>query len=352
MPRDHDGGETVRVLVTGHHGYIGSVLTPALVAAGHDVTGLDSDLFVACVHGPPPADVPSLRMDVRDVEPQHLTGFDAVVHLAALSNDPLGDVAPEQTYAINHAASVRLGRLARDRGVRRFLYSSSCSVYGVSGADELVDETAPLRPVSPYAISKIRAEEDLQALADDDFSPVYLRNATVYGWSPRLRSDLVVNDLTVRALLTGEVLVRSDGTPWRPVVHVADVAAAFVAALQAPRERVHDEAINVGSEDENYQVAALAEIVCATVSGSHVTITGQAGADPRSYRVGFSKLRRLLYGFQATRDVAAGAAEIRDACRRYGITDTDHRHRFNRLARLRDLRDTGVAREDLRVGTA
>ncbi len=240
------------------------------------------------------------ELDLRDVTAEHVAGVDAVIHLAALSNDPLGSLAPELAYDINHHASVRLARLARDAGVRRFLYASTCSVYGAPGGDELVAKDAPLRPVTPYAESKVRVEDDLHALADDDFSPVFMRNATAFGFSPRLRADIVLNNLVGHALLSGEVLVLSDGTPWRPLVHAADIARAFTAALVAPRESVHDLAFNIGSEINNVTVAEIAEQVAEAVSGAKVVITGENGADPRSYRVGFPVPRR------DTRSTASG----------------------------------------------
>ncbi|NUS87465.1 MAG: SDR family oxidoreductase, partial [Streptomyces sp.] len=229
----------MRVLLTGHQGYLGTVMAPVLSAAGHEVVGLDAGLFADCVLGPAPADPAGHRVDLRDVTAEHVAGVDAVIHLAALSNDPLGALAPDLTYDINHHASVRLARLARDAGVRRFLYASTCSVYGAAGGDDLVAEDAPLRPVTPYAESKVRVEDDLHALSDGDFSPVFMRNATAFGYSPRLRADIVLNNLVGHALLSGEVLVLSDGTPWRPLVHAADIARAFAAALVAPREAVH-----------------------------------------------------------------------------------------------------------------
>lgn len=265
----------MRVLLTGHQGYLGTVMAPVLTAAGHEVVGLDAGLFADCVLGPTPADPPGVRVDLRDVTAEHVAGVDAVIHLAALSNDPLGSLAPELTYDINHHASVRLARLARDAGVRRFLYASTCSVYGAAGGDELVAEDAPLRPVTPYAESKVRVEDDLHALADDDFSPVFMRNATAFGFSPRLRADIVLNNLVGHALLSGEVLVLSDGTPWRPLVHAADIARAFTAALVAPRESVHDLAFNIGSEINNVTVAEIAEQVAEAVSGAKVVITGR-----------------------------------------------------------------------------
>ena len=338
----------MRVLLTGHQGYLGTVLAPVLRAAGHEVTGLDSGLFASCVLGPAPDDPPGIQADLRAIGPEQLAGFDAVVHLAALSNDPLGSLAPELTYDINYHASVRLARLARDAGVRRFLYASTCSVYGVAG-DDLVTEDAPLRPVTPYAESKVRVEDDLVNLADDGFSPVFLRNATAFGFSPRLRADIVLNNLVGHAVLTNTVRVMSDGTPWRPLVHAKDIATAFAAALTAPRDAIHARALNVGTEANNVTVAQIAEQVVAAVPGSELLITGEFGPDPRSYRVDFRAVRAALPGYEAAWTVKAGAIELAEAYQKYGLTKPDFERKFTRLARLSDRRAAGEVADDLTV---
>ena len=339
----------MRVLITGHDGYIGSVLAPIVRDAGHEVLGLDTCLFEGCSLGPEPAGVPALRLDVRDVEVDHLRGFDTIVHLAGISNDPLGHLDPGGTFEINHLASVRLARFAKLAGVERFIFASSCSLYGAASPEDLLTESAPFNPVTPYGESKVLAERDLSEMADDDFSPVFLRNATVYGYSPRLRLDLVVNDLVASAFTTRSVVIKSDGTPWRPLVHVEDVARAALAALEAPREAVHNQAFNVGRTQENYQVRNLADIVTDVLTGSQVTYVQGGGPDTRCYRVDFSKAEEDLPGFRPCWTVPDGVHELAEAYRRYGLSQGDlSSPRYIRLRRIQALRDEARLGADLR----
>jgi nucleoside-diphosphate-sugar epimerase len=338
----------MRVLVTGHNGYIGCSLVPLLQKAGHEVVGLDNYLYETCTFGEDVVDAPALRKDVRDVELGDLEGFDAVIHLAAISNDPVGDLAPDTTYEINHRAASRLARLAKRAGVPRFLFSSSCSLYGAAG-DDYLDESAEFNPVTPYGESKILAEHDMRELADDDFSPTYLRNATAYGLSARLRGDLVVNNLTAYAFTTGQVLLKSDGTPWRPLVHIEDISRAFIAILEAPRELIHDQAFNVGRTEENYRIRDVGAIVEDVVPGSVVTYADGASPDIRNYRVNCDKLARTLPTFQPQWTVRRSVEELYEAFLHHGLELDDFlSRRFMRIKHVRELQDEGMLDERLR----
>jgi nucleoside-diphosphate-sugar epimerase len=337
----------MKLLVTGHHGYIGSVVGPTLAAAGHDVTGLDTFFYEDCDFVADGAALPALRVDVRDVTVADLAGYDAIVHLAALSNDPIGELNTELTYEINFHATVDLAAKAKAAGVPRFVFASSCSMYGAAEKD--VTEEAPLRPLTAYAESKVRAEEALADLADDDFAPVFMRNATAYGVSPRLRFDIVLNNLAGWAYTTRKVLIMSDGSPWRPLVHVQDIAAATLSMLAAPAELVRGQAFNIGANSENYRVRELGEIVRDTFPGCVVEYAADAGPDPRSYRVDFGKLARTFPEFRTSWTAEKGAREFLDAFRAVGLTPEDFTgDKYTRLARIKLLAAEGRLRDDLR----
>lgn len=349
MIEQRAGGKPVkRVLVTGHRGYIGTVLVPMLIEQRYDVVGLDSDLFQRCTFYDGIVEIPEMRIDVRDVHPSDVAGFDAVIHLAGLSNDPLGDLNPELTQEINHHASVRLAKIAKLAGVQRFIFSSSCSTYGASG-DELLNEDSPLHPVTPYGVSKVLVERDVSTLADENFSPTFLRHATAYGISPRLRFDLVLNNLVAWAYTTGTVFIKSDGSPWRPLVHVEDICRAFVAVLRAPRQSIHNKAYNVCRTEENYRVRELAEIVRETVPDCEIRYASDASPDKRNYRVDGNRMLRALADFRPQWNVRAGARQLYESYKAIGLTLEDFEgRRFKRIAHIKHLMETGVLNTSLR----
>jgi len=312
-------------------------LVPLLLSAGHEVVGLDSNLFERCTFSDGARTIASLKKDVRDVNLTDLDGFDGIFHLAGLSNDPLGDLNPELTYEINHIASVRLATLAKAAGVQRFVFSSSCSNYGAGGTDMLTEESA-FNPVTPYGISKVRVEQDVSKLADDHFSPTFLRNATAFGVSPRLRFDLVLNNLVAWAYATGRVHIKSDGTAWRPIVHIEDISRAFLSVLEAPIDIVHNQAFNVGRTEDNYQIRDLADIVEATVPNTTIEYANGGTADQRCYRVDCSKIRRMLPAFQPQWDARKGALELYEAFRKTNLVVEDFEgERYKRIAHIRKL---------------
>lgn len=340
----------MKVLVTGHLGYIGTILTPMLRKRGHEVVGLDTDLYARSTYGPESAlpRVRNIKKDVRDVMLDDVKGFDAILHLAGLSNDPLGDFNPSLTYDINHKASVRLAELAKKAGVKRFVFSSSCSNYGAGGND-MLDESAAFNPVTPYGESKVFVERDVSTMADSNFTPVFLRNATAYGVSPRLRFDLVLNNLTAWAFTTKKVMIKSDGTPWRPIVHIEDISRAFVATMEAPREQVHNEAFNIGASKENYRVRDIALIVRDTIAGSEVTFAEGSSPDKRNYRANCDKYTNRFPEFAPQWTAQKAAVELRESFKVNGVTLEDFEGpRYKRIAQIKELLDSGVLGADFR----
>ena len=338
----------MRVLVTGHKGYIGTVLVPMLLAQQHEVVGLDSDLFERCTFGDGIEEIPEIRKDIRDVEAADVEGYDVILHLAGLSNDPLGNLNPNLTAEINYRASVRLAELAKEAGVPRYIFSSSCSNYGAGGEDLLNEESA-FNPVTPYGESKVAVEKEVSQLADDNFSPTFLRNATAYGVSPRLRFDLVLNNLVAWAFTTGRVYIKSDGTPWRPIVHIEDISRAFIAVMNAPREAIHNEAFNVGRNEDNYRIRELADIVEEVVPGCKIEYAEDGGPDKRCYRVDCSKILRVVPEFNPQWNARRGAEELYAAYQKIGLTLEEFEgEKYKRIAHIQSLLGSGVLDGDLR----
>ena len=339
----------MRVLVTGHKGFIGTILVPLFIRNGHDVVGLDSDLYRRCTYGSGVPEIPEIIKDVRDVEKSDLDqDFDAIIHLAALSNDLLGDLNPQHTMDINYGATIRIAELAKELGVKRFLFASSCSMYGAAG-DDILNETASFNPVTTYAESKVNSERDLSLLADENFSPTFLRNATAYGVSPRIRFDVVVNNLTAWAYTTGKILMKSDGTPWRPLVHIEDISRAFMTLMTAPIEKVHDQAFNIGINSENYQVWQVADFVGKTVPNCVVSFADGASPDLRNYRVNFDKFHNTFPENGLNWTVPKGISQIYDSYKKIGLNAEDYEGiKYKRIAHIKHLLASGILDESLR----
>jgi nucleoside-diphosphate-sugar epimerase len=338
----------MRVLVTGSHGFIGSILVPMLISEGHEIVGLDSDLYRYCTYGQDLVQIEHIRKDIRDVEKSDIDGFDAIMHLAGLSNDMLGDLNPKLTFEINHAASVRLAKIAKDVGVSRYIFSSSCSNYGAAG-DRMLDENANFNPVTPYAVSKVLVERDVGRLASTGFSPTFLRNATAYGVSPRIRFDVVLNNLIAWAFTTGQIRLKSDGTPWRPIIHIEDISRAFIAVLHTQREKVHNQAFNVGRNSENYQIRELADFVKMTVPQCNIEFDENAGPDKRSYRVDFTKYDKNFSGYKLQWDARRGAQDIYTSYQKYGLKKEEYEgEKYKRIEHIKYLLRTKQLNSNLR----
>jgi nucleoside-diphosphate-sugar epimerase len=326
----------MRIMVTGHRGYIGPHVVRIVQENGHQAVGLDTGLYRDCSISPVP-EIPTVDRDIREAEKKDFTGVDAVIHLAGLSNDPLGEFDPQLTYDINCWGAVRVAEAAKAAGVPRFVFASTCSVYGSQG-DEMIDETSATNPVTPYARSKLQAEGEIGKLADASFCPVYMRPGTAYGISPMVRFDLVLNNLVAWATATHRVNVKSDGSPWRPLVHVEDIAAAFVAAALAPRDAVFNQPFNLGATDANYRIRELATIVADTVPDSKVEFANIADPDKRSYRVSFAKINKTLGAWRPKWNAVRGAGQIYDTIEALKLNADDFEGaRYNRLPHLKML---------------